>query len=75
MCISLTSLLSSQSLEIKNMAELETNPYLEELKFNLDNLIENINSLRDSFGYSETTLRGHHQKADNVLTDYLKSIQ
>lgn len=51
----------------------EMDPYLEEIGANLDNFIENINCLRETFGYSETMLRQQNISALKNLSEFTKA--
>ena len=51
----------------------EMDPYLEEIGANLDNFIENINCLRETFGYSETMLRQQNISALKKLSEFTKA--
>lgn len=51
----------------------EMDPYLEEIGANLDNFIENINCLRETFGYSETMLRQQNISALKNLSEITKA--
>lgn len=48
----------------------EMDPYLEEIGANLDNFIENINCLRETFGYSEIMLRQQNRSALKDLSEF-----
>lgn len=50
----------------------EMDPFLEEIVVNLDNFIENINCLRETFGYSEVMLRQQNISATKSFNDLVK---
>lgn len=56
------------------MAEKTTkdvNPFLEEISDNLNNFIENLNCLRETYGYSEGTLNQQLQNADKAYCEFI----
>ena len=48
----------------------ESNPFIQEISDNLNMFIENINCLRETFGYSEGMLNQQQQNADKIYADF-----
>ena len=52
----------------------EMNIYLEEISDNLTMFIENINCLRETYGYSERTLWMQKKEAESQFHDLIKNF-
>lgn len=50
---------------------VDTNPFIQGISDNLNMFIENINCLRETFGYSEGMLNQQQQNADKTYADFI----